>query len=64
MYVELLNFEIEVTNILQTRTYELNDEVKVPIIKNWLGKGGLQLIQTFTNSQKRHAKQQMDCLQH
>ena len=32
-YVELLNFEMEVTNILQCRTYKLNDEWKVLIIK-------------------------------
>ena len=32
-YVKLLNFEMEVSNILQTRLYALNDEEKVPIIK-------------------------------
>ena len=32
-YVELLNFETEFTNILQTKTYELTEE-KFPIIKN------------------------------
>ena len=30
-YAELLNFEMEVLNILYTRAYELNDEEKVPI---------------------------------
>ena len=29
---------MEVNNILQIREYELNDEEKVPIIKNWLGR--------------------------
>ena len=32
-YVELLNFEMEVTNILQMKACELNEEGKVPIIK-------------------------------
>ena len=31
-YVELLIFEMEVRNMLQTRTYELKDEDKVPIM--------------------------------
>ena len=34
MYLELINFEMKVTNILQTKTYELTEEEKVPIIKN------------------------------
>ena len=33
-YIELLNLGMEVTNILQTRIHEVNDEEKVPIIKN------------------------------
>ena len=28
-------------NILQTITYDLNEEEKVPIIKTWLGREGL-----------------------
>ena len=31
---------MDVTNIIQTRTYELNDEEKVPIIKNLARKRG------------------------
>ena len=54
-YVELLSFEMEVMNILQTKTYELNDEEKVPVIKK-LEKEGLQLIQTFTNPEKEAPK--------
>ena len=44
-YVELLCFEVEVMNILQTRKYgkyELNEEEKVPIIRKWLGREILQ----------------------
>ena len=31
--VELINFEMEVTNILQTKTYDLTEEENVPIMK-------------------------------
>ena len=51
-YVELLSFEMEVTNILQARTYKLTEDETVPIIRNWLGREGLQLIQTLINSKK------------
>ena len=34
-HVEILHFEMEVTNILQTKTYEINDEGNICIIKNW-----------------------------
>ena len=33
-YVKLMNFEMEVMNILETSVYELTDEEKVPVIKN------------------------------
>ena len=32
-YVKLLNFKIEVANILQMKSHDLNDEEKMPIIK-------------------------------
>ena len=32
---------MEITNILQMKTYEPTDEEKVSIIKNWLGSEGL-----------------------
>ena len=41
--IELFNFVIEVTNIFDTKAYELTDEKKVPVMKNWLGREGLQL---------------------
>ena len=37
-YTELLSLEKEVTNILQTNTYNIPEEEKVPTIKNWLGR--------------------------
>ena len=33
-YVEILNFEMEVTIIFQMKTYELTINEKVPVIKN------------------------------
>ena len=47
-YVELLNFEMEVSNMLQAKVYDLNDKETVPIIKSWLSREGLQFIQTLT----------------
>ena len=46
-YVELFNSEMEVANILQVKVCDLDDEVKLFIIKNWLGREGLQPIQNF-----------------
>ena len=51
-YAELLNFKMEVTNILQIKTYKVTDEENIPIIKNWLGRVGIQLIQTSMNTDK------------
>ena len=55
-YVELFNFEMEVANVLQVKAYDLNDEDKVTIIKNWLGQEGLQFIQTLTITGKDTCK--------
>ena len=55
-YIELLNFKIKVMNIPKTKTYELTDEEKVPVTKNWLGMEGLQLIKTCTNEEKEKCK--------
>ena len=58
-YAELVNFEMEVTNILETRAYGLTDDEKVPVIKNWLCWEGLQLIRAFIhegNEKHRTAK--------
>ena len=51
-YVEPMNFKMEVSNILECKAYALSEEEKVPVIKNWLGWEGLQLIQTFTQEEK------------
>ena len=47
-YLELLYFEMEVRNIPETKMYIVTEEEEVPIIKNWVGREGSQLIQTFT----------------
>ena len=44
MYVKLMNFEMEVTNILETKAYKLIDEEKVPVIRNWLGQEGMKFV--------------------
>ena len=36
-YVKLMNFEMEVTNILEMKVYELTDGGKIPVIRNLLG---------------------------
>ena len=50
---ESLNFEMEFTNILETKAYELTDKEKVPIIRDWLGRESMQLIKTFTNEETK-----------
>ena len=45
-----------VTNILGTKTYDLTDDEKVQVIKNWLGREGLQLANILTNEEKEICK--------
>ena len=35
--MELMNLEMEVTNILETKAYKITKQLKVLLIKNWLG---------------------------
>ena len=55
-YMELLNFEMEVVNVLQGKACDHNNEEKVSIIKNWLGREDLQFIQTLTKAEKEACK--------
>ena len=55
-YVELLNFEMEVTNILQMKAQELTGEEYFPIIMNWLGREDYQLIKIFTSVEQKTCK--------
>ena len=54
--VELLNFQLEVTNIIETRAYEINDEDRILLIKNWLDEEGLLLMKTFTQKERAKCK--------
>ena len=63
-YVELLNFEMEIANVLQTKMCKITEEEKVPVIKNWVVREGLQLKQTFTIPRRKHTAQQRDCFPH
>ena len=47
---------MEVMNIFETKAYELTDEEKIPVIKNWLGREGLELTKTLTNEEKEKCK--------
>ena len=46
------NFWMEVIKILETKAYNLTDEEKALVVKNWLGREGLQLIKSSTNEEK------------
>ena len=52
-YVKLLNFQLEVINILQTRKYGINEEERIPVTKNWLDQEGLLLMKTFMQGEKK-----------
>ena len=43
-WAQLINIEMEDTNILETRAYELTAVEKVAVIKNYLGQKDLKLI--------------------
>ena len=46
IYKELSNFELEVSNMLQS--YNLGQRERVSVIKNWMGREGLLLIAILT----------------
>ena len=56
MYVKLLNFQLEVMNILETRAYDINDEERILVIKNWWGQEGLLLMETSMQEEKKNHK--------
>ena len=55
-HVELLNFKLQVTNILETRAYEISCEERIPVIKNLLDQEGLLLMGTFTQVENEKCK--------
>ena len=62
-YVELLIFQFEVINMLETRVYHINDEKRIPVIKNdyvWRACWSWKLI---AKSKRKNTKRQIDCFQ-
>ena len=57
-YVDLLNLEMEVTNILKTKTYELWAQWRQSPHnkKNWFDREGLQHIKTIMSTEKEVCK--------
>ena len=55
-HVELLHFQLDVMNILETRAYKIDDEQRTPVIKNWLGWEGLLLMETVKEEEKKKCK--------
>ena len=49
-YSELKTFRLEVNNILST--YNTQQADKLALVKNWLGRKGLQHLETLTNTEK------------
>ena len=49
-----MNFEMEVSNILETKVYKLSEEEKTPMIKNWLDQK--DLLQNTQEEKCRTAK--------
>ena len=49
-YSELKTFRLEVNNILST--YNTQQADKLAQVKNWLGRKGLQYLETLTNAEK------------
>ena len=48
-FAELQHFKLEVNNMLQN--FNLGQTERVSVIKNWLGREGLQLIATLTQEE-------------
>ena len=49
-YSELKTFRLEVNNILST--YNTPQTDKLTLVKNWLGRKGLQYLETLTSTEK------------
>ena len=49
-YAELRNFKMEIKNMFQN--YSISQAERVPIIKNWLGRQGLQLLEALTQAEQ------------
>ena len=49
-YSELKTFRLDVNNVLST--YNTPQTDKLALVKNWLGRKGLQYLETLTNMEK------------
>ena len=52
-YSELKTLRLDVINVLST--YNTSQADKLALVKNWLGRKGLQYLETLTNTEKKHA---------
>ena len=57
-YDELMNFKMEVFNILATKAYTLSEEEKAPVIKQMVGPGGSA---ANTNLYSRRKRKMQNC---
>ena len=55
-YKELQNFKIDVNMIFMTNTYNAQENDKVPSILKWLGREGLQFVQTLNDVEQEKCK--------
>ena len=60
-HVQLLNLQLEVMNILETRAYEINNEERISVMKYWSGWEGLLFMETFIQEEKENVKAQRNC---
>ena len=51
---ELKNFKLEVINVV--KSYAITDVEETALIKKWLGRKGLQLLETITEADKKNVK--------
>ena len=56
IYSELANFKMEVKNTFMTKSYDIADSERVPIIIKWPGHKGIHFIQTVTDEEQETCK--------
>ena len=60
--MKLLNFQMEVANVLQEKAYDLSEERRCPLQRTGKVKKDLKFIQTLTNEEKDTCKVKSDYL--
>ena len=61
-YTEWEVFILEVRNVLST--YNTQEQDKIAIVKNWLGRKGLHYLESLTEGEKQDATPSMDYVTH